>query len=989
MAVAPNGNVYVAERGTEYTGGQVQEFTPSGELVTHFGFNARGVAVAPNGNVYAVSSEQVSEYTASGTLVTSFSGEGENRLSRAEGVAIAPNGNVYVVNSTQNATRVEEFSSSGAYLTRFGGEGTENGRFKEPVGVAISPNGNVYVADTGNNRVQEFSSSGTYLAKFGSEGTGNGQLKEPDGVTIAPNGNVYVADTGNSRVQEFTGSGEYVAQFGDFGTGSWQADRATGVAAAAYGYTTNGSVYVADESNGRVQKWVPASENPRSTQTVYYTAEVNPFVSACGGHPEWANLVCQARPAAQPETGPKLTVTTYTYNMWDSPETITEEIGTSTHKKMETYDAADRLLESEKTSGRGVEVQYVAYEYGSEIGSVVKQTGTDELRSKRKTITSAYNTLGQLTSYTDADGGVTKYTYDIDGRTHEVSVQETGERKHTQTYSYNPTTGALTELVDSAAKTFTATYDVEGKMLTESYPNGMNATYTYNAVGQATGLEYVKTTHCVEEAEKCKWFKNAIVPSAHGETLSQTSTLANESYTYDAAGRLIEAQETPTGESCKTRHYSYDEDSNRTTLTSQIGKSCATGGETVESHVYDSADRLIDPGVEYSTEGDITKLPASDAGGNELTSSYYQNNQLYTQEQNGEKISYYMDPSARVRETVSYGKTSSTVISHYAGPGEAAAWTSETSEKWTRNIGGIDGALDAIQTNNETPVIQIHDLQGNIVATAQDLSETETTLLTKYNSTEFGVPTTSNPPKYSWLGAAGVAAELPSGVIAQGGSSYVPELGRQLQTEGLTPVGDENGTFTGAPYTTPIPVAAIASANEWAGGVVQSYLAAQAAKAQQEEEERERAGTPVGNVPGPEGGGDPCTTSFAQGHVSLLGKQFISAWTTISWCYNGHEVFNAHLKNHGVHVHNHWWWPEEFEFVRWINRAEWLSYRVGEIWFIERTAEFNAEVPNAPIPSEFEGGVNPHTIWYIHLVFELFPNGEARAFSTVSCEPMC
>ena len=59
--------------------------------------------------------------------------------------------------------------------------------------------------------------------------------------------------------------------------------------------------------------------------------------------------------------------------------------------------------------------------------------------------------------------------------------------------------------------------------------------------------------------------------------------------------------------------------------------------------------------------------------------------------------------------------------------------------KWTRNIPGIDGALDAIQTSGGTPVLQLHDLQGNIVGTVGD-SESETKLEHDYVSTEFGVP---------------------------------------------------------------------------------------------------------------------------------------------------------------------------------------------------------------------------------------------------------
>jgi YD repeat-containing protein len=188
--------------------------------------------------------------------------------------------------------------------------------------------------------------------------------------------------------------------------------------------------------------------------------------------------------------------------------------------------------------------------------------------------------------------------------------------------------------------------------------------------------------------------------------------------------------------------------------------------------------------VEYEAFGNTTKLPAADAGGNELTSTYYVDSQVASQKQNGETVSYTYDPSGRTMETVSEGKTASKVISHYAGPGEALTWTSEGAEKWTRNIPGIGGALDAIETSGGSTTLQLHDLEGNIVGEAA-LSETETKLLKSYNSTEFGVPQPgTTPPRYAWLGAGGVATEpsFASGISTQGGASYVPEIGRPLQT---------------------------------------------------------------------------------------------------------------------------------------------------------------------------------------------------------------
>jgi hypothetical protein len=328
-------------------------------------------------------------------------------------------------------------------------------------------------------------------------------------------------------------------------------------------------------------------------------------------------------------------------------------------------------------------------------------------------------------------------------------------------------------------------------MTKEVYPNAMTATYTHNQVGETTSVEYRKTAHCKTTCPET-WFSDVVTPSIHGEMLKQVSTLATEEYTYDTLGRLTQTQETPVGKGCVTRVYTYDEESNRTNLSTRNplseGKCAGEGGATehgeVQRHSYDTANRLTDYGVQYDTIGDTAKLPAIDAGGTELTSEYYVDSQVYKQEQNGETIEYLLDPENRTRETISSGTTASKVISHYGSSGSAVLWTSEGSGKWTRNIPDINGEVAAVETSGSEPVLQLHDLGGNIVATAAK-SETVTELQSKYNSTEFGVPVNGTPPKYSWLGAEGITGELPSGVIAHNGTAYVPQIARPLQTTAM------------------------------------------------------------------------------------------------------------------------------------------------------------------------------------------------------------
>ncbi|MGA8364528.1 MAG: RHS repeat domain-containing protein [Solirubrobacteraceae bacterium] len=73
---------------------------------------------------------------------------------------------------------------------------------------------------------------------------------------------------------------------------------------------------------------------------------------------------------------------------------------------------------------------------------------------------SAYNTLGQLTSYTDAAGTTATYEYEKEG---DDRLTKTNDGKGTQTHEYDKTTGQTTALKDSGAGTFSATYNTEGQ----------------------------------------------------------------------------------------------------------------------------------------------------------------------------------------------------------------------------------------------------------------------------------------------------------------------------------------------------------------------------------------------------------------------------------------------------------------------------------------------------------------------------------------------
>ena len=90
---------------------------------------------------------------------------------------------------------------------------------------------------------------------FGEQGSGRGELQSPRGLAVGQDGSVYVADAGNHRIQVFSPEGEFVDSYG----GRSLAEEESG---AARGFNEpwdvamgpDGSTYVADTWNHRVQK---------------------------------------------------------------------------------------------------------------------------------------------------------------------------------------------------------------------------------------------------------------------------------------------------------------------------------------------------------------------------------------------------------------------------------------------------------------------------------------------------------------------------------------------------------------------------------------------------------------------------------------------------------------------------------------------------------------------------------------------------------------
>ncbi|WP_322749838.1 MULTISPECIES: RHS repeat-associated core domain-containing protein [unclassified Frankia] len=200
---------------------------------------------------------------------------------------------------------------------------------------------------------------------------------------------------------------------------------------------------------------------------------------------------------------------------------------------------------------------------------------------------------------------------------------------------------------------------------------------------------------------------------------------------------------------------------------------------------YDQADLLTNTGYGYDLFGRTTGLTV--AGGASASVGYYVNDMVASQAQGSTSRSYALDPARRIR---SWTQGSTTWTNHYAAAagdspvGDSPAWIGVSDGSWTRNITGIGGDLAAIQSNTGTVTIQLVNLHGDVVATADD-STTVSSIASFADSTEFGLPVFASTafPRYGWLGGKERSADTLGGLILMGVRLYNPLTGRFLQVD--------------------------------------------------------------------------------------------------------------------------------------------------------------------------------------------------------------
>lgn len=185
-------------------------------------------------------------------------------FAQPRGIASSASGQVFVLDTS--AGWVQAFEADGTFVRGWGAPAGSH--------LAVSPvTGNVLVSSFSQCTVREYTPTGTAVRTFGSCGSGAAQVSQPSGLSVAADGTVYVADVGNGRVQRFSSTGDPL--------GSWPASGVVNLTLGADGvvhvagaqsvktYTTTGTLVRSFTGTSMFDNWALATGSDGS---VYVTS---------------------------------------------------------------------------------------------------------------------------------------------------------------------------------------------------------------------------------------------------------------------------------------------------------------------------------------------------------------------------------------------------------------------------------------------------------------------------------------------------------------------------------------------------------------------------------------------------------------------------------------------------------------------------------------------------------------------------------------------
>lgn len=177
------------------------------------------VAVDDKGVIYEIQrgnkADPVLVLDREGKVLRSW-GKGDYQIPHS--IRIDPAGNIWTVDAASSV--VIKYSPLGEKLmTITVGEQPNTGSpFNGATDIGFGPNGHLFITDGyGNARVLDYSPDGKRVRQWGKPGAGPGEFHLPHAIQIDEEGTVYVADRENGRIQKFDLDGKFLGEIPHLG----------------------------------------------------------------------------------------------------------------------------------------------------------------------------------------------------------------------------------------------------------------------------------------------------------------------------------------------------------------------------------------------------------------------------------------------------------------------------------------------------------------------------------------------------------------------------------------------------------------------------------------------------------------------------------------------------------------------------------------------------------------------------------------------------
>ena len=213
-----------------------------------------GICIDSEGNIYIADGEAIIQWpkdSTDGKVVAGGNGSGTELNQIGSSWAVNIYGNDMYIADNGNG-RIMKWTIGDSVGTVVAGA---SGEISYSVHrAALDKDGNLYVADAGNNRILKYPPDDEYQVVAGMDG----ELYSPWTVAVDDEGNFYASDEGEHRILKYVpGVAGYTVVAGGNGAGS---DANQLYAPHSMDIDpTDGTLYIADTYNDRIQKWAPGA----------------------------------------------------------------------------------------------------------------------------------------------------------------------------------------------------------------------------------------------------------------------------------------------------------------------------------------------------------------------------------------------------------------------------------------------------------------------------------------------------------------------------------------------------------------------------------------------------------------------------------------------------------------------------------------------------------------------------------------------------------